>query len=95
MSRLLIRPEAKVDLDDIWFYIAQDNPNNADRFLDQIQETSLSLANYPQMGTIRNELKADLRSHPIGNYLIFYFPLENGIDIVRVLHRSRNIGILF
>lgn len=95
MSRLLIRPEAKVDLDDIWFYIAQDNPNNADWFLDQIQETSLSLANYPQMGTIRNELKADLRSHPIGNYLIFYFPLENGIDIVRVLHRSRNIGILF
>ena len=95
MSRLLIRPEAKVDLDDIWFYIAQDNPNNADRFLNQIQETSLSLANYPQMGTIRNELKADLRSHPIGNYLIFYFPLENGIDIVRVLHRSRNIGILF
>jgi toxin ParE1/3/4 len=95
MSRLLIRPEAKVDLDDIWFYIAQDNPNNADRFLGQIQETTLSLANYPQMGTIRNELKADLRSHPIGNYLIFYFPLENGIDIVRVLHRSRNIGILF
>ena len=95
MSRLLIRPEAKVDLDDIWFYIAQDNPNNADWFLDQIQETSLSLANYPQMGTVRNELKADLRSHTIGNYLIFYFPLENGIDIVRVLHRSRNIGILF
>jgi toxin ParE1/3/4 len=95
MSRLLIRPEAKVDLDDIWFYIAQDNPNNADRFLNQIQETSLSLANYPQMGTVRNELKADLRSHTIGNYLIFYFPLENGIDIVRVLHRSRNIGILF
>jgi len=95
MSRLLIRPEAKIDLDDIWFYIAQDSPNNADRFLNQIQETSLSLANFPHMGTMRNELKANLRSHPIGNYLIFYFPLENGIDIVRVLHRSRNIGILF
>lgn len=95
MSRLLIRPEAKIDLDDIWFYIAQDSPNNADRFLNQIQETSLSLANFPHMGTIRNELKANLRSHPIGNYLIFYFPLENGIDIVRVIHQSRNIGILF
>ena len=95
MSHLLIRPEAKVDLDDIWFYIAQDSPNNADRFLNQIQETSLSLANFPHMGTIRNELKANLRSHPIGNYLIFYFPLENGIDIVRVIHQSRNIGILF
>jgi len=92
---LLIRPEAKVDLDDIWFYIAQDSPNNADRFLNQIQETCLSLANFPHLGTIRNELKANLRSHPIGNYLIFYFPLENGIDIVRVIHQSRNIGILF
>ncbi len=92
---MLIRPEAKIDLDDIWFYIAQDSPNNADRFLNQIQETSLSLANFPHLGTIRNELKANLRSHPIGNYLIFYFPLENGIDIVRVIHQSRNIGILF
>ncbi|MGZ8955554.1 MAG: type II toxin-antitoxin system RelE/ParE family toxin [Methylovulum sp.] len=37
------------------------------------------------------ELKAGLRSQTVGNYLIFYFPLEDGVDIVRVLHGSRDI----
>jgi len=46
------------------------------------------------MGTGRSELKSDLRSHPVGNYVVFYFPLENGVDVVRVLHRSRNIETL-
>jgi len=94
MSRLLKRPEAETDLEEIWWYIAQDSPNNADHFLDRIQEVCLSLANFPNMGTSRNELKSGLRSHTIGNYLVFYFPLENGVDVVRVLHRSRNIEIL-
>ena len=94
MSRLLKRPEAETDLEEIWWYIAQDSPNNADRFLDRIQEVCLSLANFPNMGTSRNELKSGLRSHTIGNYLVFYFPMENGVDVVRVLHRSRNIETL-
>jgi toxin ParE1/3/4 len=47
------------------------------------------------MGTARNELKVGLRCQPIGNYLIFYFPIEDGVDIVRVLHGSRNIERMF
>ena len=94
MPRLLKRPEAESDLDEIWWYIAQDSPINADRFLDRIQERCLSLADFPQMGTSRDELKAGLRSQLVGNYLIFYFPLEDGVDIVRVLHGSRDIESL-
>jgi toxin ParE1/3/4 len=94
MPRLLKRPEAENDLEEIWWYIAQDSPNNADRFLDRIQERCLSLADFPQMGTSRDELKAGLRSQPVGNYLIFYFPLDDGVNIVRVLHGSRDIGNL-
>lgn len=94
MPRLLKRPEAESDLEEIWWYIAQDNPNNADIFLDRIQETCLALADFPNMGTNRNNLKMGLRSQPVGNYLIFYFPLEDGIDIVRVLHGSRDIESL-
>lgn len=94
MPRLLKRPEAESDLDEIWWYIAQDSPLNADRFLDRIQERCLALADFPQMGMGRDELKQGLRSHPVGNYLIFYFPLEDGIDIIRVLHGSRDIESL-
>ena len=90
MPCLLKRPEAESDLDEIWWYIAQDSPINADRFLDRIQEGCLLLSYFPQMGTSRDELKAGLRCQPVENYLIFYFPLEDGIDIVRVLHGSRD-----
>lgn len=37
-----------------------------------------------------------LRSSPVGNYLIFYRPLPDGIEILRVLHGARDIAaILF
>ncbi len=96
MPRLLKRPEAESDLDEIWWYIAQDSQHNADRFLDRIQEKCWVLAEFPQMGTSRDEIRQDLRSQPVGNYLIFYFPLEDGIGVVRVLHgSSRDIENLF
>jgi len=43
MPRLLKRPEAENDLEEIWWYIAQDSPKNADSFLDRIQESCLAL----------------------------------------------------
>lgn len=94
MPRLLKRPEAENDLEEIWWYIAQDSPHNADKFLDSIQERCLALANFPQTGVKRDELKIGLRCQPVSHYLIFYFPLENGIDIVRVLHGSRDLESL-
>jgi len=95
VPRLLKKPEAESDLDEIWLYIAQDSPQNADKFLDRIQEGCWALAEFPHMGTSRSELRAGLRSQSVGNYIIFYFPLEDGVDIVRVLHGSREIKSLF
>ena len=28
-------------------------------------------------------------------YLIFYYPIENGVEIVRLIHSSRDIAALF
>ena len=44
MPRILKRPEAESDLDEIWLYIAQDNPQNADKFLDHIHEKIMGWA---------------------------------------------------
>jgi toxin ParE1/3/4 len=40
------------------------------------------------MGASRDDIKEWLRVFPVGNYLIFYFPLSDGVDILRVLHGS-------
>jgi len=36
-----------------------------------------------------------LRSFPFKDYLIFYFPLTNGIEVVRVLYGRRDIERIF
>ncbi len=92
MPRIIKRPAAETDLDEIWWHIAQDNPINADRFLDRILDSCHTLADFPHMGAKRDELMPGLRSHPVGNYLIYYFPLADGIEIVRVLHGSRDVN---
>jgi toxin ParE1/3/4 len=50
-----------------------------------------ALARRPKMGRSRPELAPELRSFPVGQYVIFYLPLPKGVDIVRVLHGARDI----
>ncbi|MBI4691656.1 MAG: type II toxin-antitoxin system RelE/ParE family toxin [Nitrospirae bacterium] len=91
MLSILKSPAAENDLNEIWWYIAQDNPDNADKLLDEIAETSSKLAQFKNMGRNRDELHPGLRSFPVGRYLIFYMPISGGIEIVRVLHGMMDI----
>jgi toxin ParE1/3/4 len=95
MLRILKSPEAENDLDEIWWYIAQDNPGNADKPIDEIEATCRKLARFRGMGRNRDELHPGLQSFPVGKYLIFYVPINGGIEIVRVLHGMMDIDALF
>ena len=95
MLRIHKSPQAENDLDEIWWYIAQDNPDNADKLLDEIEETSRKLVRFTDMGRNRDELYPGLKSFPVGKYLIFYLPSSGGIDIVRVLHGMMDIDAFF
>lgn len=46
------------------------------------------------MGRSRPELGPEIRSFPVGRYVIFYLPLPKGIEVVRVLHGSRDVGAI-
>ncbi len=95
MPEILRHPEAEADLDDLWLFIAQDDPVNADRFIDRIADTCNLLGENPLMGRSRPELAPDLRSFPVGNYLIFYNTLVDGIEIVRIISAARDVAALF
>ncbi len=95
MPEILRRPEAEADLDDLWLFIAQDDPNSANRFIDRIAETCNLLAENPLMGRGRPELAPDLRSFPVGNYIIFYQTLVDGIEIVRIVGAARDLDAIF
>ena len=93
MVRVLKRPLARVDLAEIWSYIADDSEAAADRFLDALEVKFALLATQPRMGRQRDELLAELRSFPAGRYVIFYLANADGIELVRVLHGARDIGL--
>lgn len=95
MSRVSKTRLAELDLDDIWFHIALDNPDAADRVLDEIDEACALLARHKQMGRARPELAPDLRSFPVKRYILFYRPDAGGIELVRALDGSRNVEGLF
>ena len=95
MNQYRVSDAARSDLDEIWFYIAQDNVDAADRFLRAIVSRFPKLAAMPQIGRAREELSPRLRSFPVGRYIIFYRPMENGVEIARVLHGARDFPPLF
>ena len=71
------------------------------RFLDEAERTFRRLAAMPGMGTRYDPdhpALADLRYFPIARHksdLVFYRPLADGIEVLRVLHGARDIaGIL-
>lgn len=95
MPTLVIKPRARTDLFNIWRYISEDNPDKADEVLDTIQAQFQMLSEYTHAGRARKELGRNIRSFPAGDYVIFYRPLKNGIEIVRVLHSSRDVYAVF
>lgn len=89
-------PEARTDLLQIWLYLAERNPQAADRLLDLIDQKCRLLAEMPGMGRGRPELRPNLRSFPVGRLLIFYRPLgDDGIEIVRIVRGGRDLAALF
>jgi len=89
------------DLPSIYGYIAQDNPEAADRVLEAIQKTFEQIAQQPDVGVIyrtRNTKLQSIRMLPVSRfpqYLVFYRMQTNTVRILYVLHGAQHIVRLF
>ncbi len=92
MSHYRIARAAQRDLDEIFCSIGSVEPRLAERWVKAIEERFKLLAKQPQAGQARPDLAPELRFLPIGNYLIFYRPIENGVEVARVIHGARDYG---
>jgi len=95
MNQFRVSPEARADLDEIWCYIAHDNPGAADKYISAIVSRFPTLASMPLMGRERPELTTGLRSFVVGHHVIFYRLFADGIEVVRVLDGVRELPPLF
>ena len=87
--------QAEADLDDLWAYIAAKNLAAADRLVDAVLDGSRLHVRFPDSGQSRDDLQPGIRCFIVSFYIVFYRPVEDTIEVLRVLHGARDIPSLF
>lgn len=92
MNKYILGVGTEQDLDDIWEYIAEDNPDAADRWLEKLFEAFDDLARNPRIGHRRKDLTPyPVLFWPVGEYLVIYRAQKALIEIVAVTQGARDI----
>src|SRR5690606_12183244 len=100
-SDAFLRPQALLDLEQIFIYLAENDLDAADRFLLSFENSVKLISGQPNVGaeaSFENPQLQGIRTWPVKGHkkvLIFYFAANDRLDVVRVLHTARDIrGIL-
>jgi toxin ParE1/3/4 len=97
MSEIRRRPGVDEDILELATYLLERSEPAARRFVDAVQETLKELASEPGMGSPKKFPDPDLaqvrswRIKGFPNHLIYYIPLENGIDVLTIIHGARDV----
>lgn len=90
---LYLTVRAKSDLDEIMNYgVSQFGYEKAVSFIEHILDVvDLLCEPHYKIGNMRQEIKPNLLSFSVKNYVIFFYRSDEEIRIVRILHHSRDI----
>ena len=91
MARILRSHLAIQDLYEIWSYVEQNNARAAEELIDEFTLKFDMLARHAGIGTPRPHIDPRARVFPIGRYVIVFRRLEDGIEVIRVLHGARDL----
>ena len=92
MAQITWTNEALRWLEDIFEYIAADNPNAASGTVDGIYDRAQVLAQYPEMGHRYLHSSRNVRVILYGHFRIAYLVKDDGnVDILGVFHGSLDI----
>ena len=95
MSGYILHPEAYVDLDELWEFIARDNQDAADRVREEIYQTIQNLIPFPHQGHRRPDLTTrPVRFLSVRDFLIAYAPDEDPLLILAIIHGSRSPRVI-
>ena len=98
-GRFVVRPQARREIRNIADYIAAENLEASDRFIDEVYAAFQLLARMPELGSARRFRRESLKGlrlwrvpHGFKKYLVVYRPLRpDGVEVLRVLHGAREI----
>jgi toxin ParE1/3/4 len=86
-GRFVLKPRAPTDLDEIWDYTADRwGLDQAETYTRTLWRGIQTLANDTTLGREFNEVRAGYRQYPCGSHIVFYRLIDEGIEVVRILH---------
>ncbi len=92
MSLVTFSPAAAADLDNIWDYTLEEwGADQADRYTDEIHDTCSSLACGEKRGR-SVDVRAGYLKHAVGKHFVFFRMTKAGIEVIRILHQSMDVG---
>ena len=92
MSSFIASAEAASDLLSIWFYIARDSEDAANRVQREFRDLFESLGKQPGQGhKIPKYSKSDVLFFPLYSYLVVYRPRPVPIEILAIVHGARQV----
>ena len=92
MTHYILSEDADRDLDSIWDYIAADDVDAADRWIDKLFDAFDAVGDAPGIGHKREDLTAyPVLFFPVGAYLVIYRATSRPVEIVAVTQGSRDI----
>lgn len=95
---ILRRPAATEDIANHWDWLAEQDLQRADGWLDRLEQSLQLWGTQPLMGRPRPELAPGLPSFAFERHVVFYLPLQGadeGLEVVRLLHASRDLNSAF
>ncbi len=97
MAELFISRRAEEELRQIWRHIAAENQTAGDRLLLRIDEKLQVLRDFPDIGTMRDDVRPGFRLLIEGNYLLLCEPdaASSAVELVAVVDGRRDLSELF
>jgi toxin ParE1/3/4 len=97
MATVRWTPSAARDLEEIFLYIGRDqhSPTAAARVVREIAAQAATYAQQPLLATTRPDIGPSVRAFRVFRYVAFIAPVEDGIEVLPIIHGARDIPSIF
>ena len=92
-----VQPDARIELDDIYAYVAQDlrNPSDALRLVGRLEDAIQDLAEIPYRAPLSRDPRfaiQGVRTMTVGRYIVYYIvdDVIQEVSVVHVAHQLRS-----
>lgn len=96
MTRVVLTPAARADVEEIWGYSGERwGDDQAEAYVREIQRAIERVADNPMIGRACDDVRLGYRKHSVGSHTLYYRVGDDEVDVVRVLHQRMDVDRQF